>query len=105
MLARFLNKILTKDENPKAFRVLQVRNEACVLSGRVKRKPTQSREEMKMYSNSVRSVFESTEFFEAVEGKATEQLQSLSEALFKLYEANSEKMSREILFRIVEPVK
>ncbi len=105
MLARFLNRIFTESENPKAFRVLPVGNEACVQSVGVKRKPTQSREEMKMYSNSVRSVFESTEYFEAVQSKTAEQIQSLSEALFKLYEANSEKMSREILFRIVEPVK
>ena len=55
-----------------------------------------------MTTQTIKMVFENTQYLEAMEAKANEQLANLSAALFQLYEANSEKLNRENLFQIVK---
>lgn len=67
-----------------------------------------TREGLKMNMNTQASkmIFDNDNFvyLEAMEKKTRENMSELSEALFKLYRANTETLTREKLFIIVEGV-
>ncbi len=55
-----------------------------------------------MTAQSMKNIFENAQYLEVMESKTRAQIEDFSQALFSLYQANSESMNRENVFRLVQ---